>query len=210
MILKKLVVGPYDTNSYIFGSSTTKEVVIIDPGGNSNKIIHSIKDIDAKTISILLTHTHFDHTGAVDRIKQEFNIPVLFNKKECELGMHYQKEADDWLDEGDTISIGEITLNVLETPGHSPGSLSFFSSDIKEYKGREIDGIIFTGDLIFQRGLGSAYVDGGDPDDLFSSLSEKIIQNPNFSDNYLIFPGHMGEFLIGDKRRLGMFQTRMY
>ena len=207
MILKKLVVGPLGTNSYIFGSSTTKEVVVIDPGGDSSKIIQSIEEIGGKPISILLSHGHFDHTGALGKVKRHFDIPLMFNEKEYNSGTYHQKRADRWLNEGDSITIGEITLHVLETPGHSPGSLCFYSKDLKEYEGHQIDGIIFSGDLIFRRSIGRSDFGGGNPNLLFSSIKNKIMHNPEISDNFLIFAGHMGTTSVGEERQMNMFRS---
>jgi len=180
-------VGPLGTNSYIFGSNKSKEVVIIDVGGEPETFISVIEEkLHIKPIGLLLTHGHYDHTLKLGKLLRHFNIPLMYNKKEFDSGIYTQKKADRWLSEGDSIKIGEITLNVLETPGHSPGALSYYSKEPKEYDGQKIDGIIFTGDLI---------------------IKNKIMYNPEITDNFLIFPGHMNITSVGEERKLNMFKN---
>ena len=205
MILKKLTVGSLFTNCYIFGSD--KHVVVIDPGGDSKEIITTIDKLNVKPIAVLLTHGHFDHSTKVGRIIRKYQIPLMFNKKEFDSGIFSQIKADKWLSEGDFIEIDNITLHVLETPGHSPGSLSFYSKDIKEVNGKKCDGIIFTGDLLFRRSIGRSDLGGGNPNLLFDSIRKKLMNNPDLSDNVLVFPGHMGNTSIGEERQLNMFKN---
>ena len=207
MILKRLVVGPLGTNTYIFGSSETKEVVIIDIGGDPDTIINAVEELGVKPIAVLLTHGHYDHTLKVGKILRYFEIPLMFHKNEFDSGIFSHKKADRWLEEGDFINIGEITLKVLETPGHSPGALTFYSKDPKDYDGQKIDGVIFPGDLIFRRSIGRSDLRGGDPHLLFSSIKYKIMFNPEVTDNFLIFPGHMGITSVGEERKLNMFKN---
>ena len=208
MILVKLIVGALGTNCYIFGSDMTKEVVIIDPGAEDNTIIKAVEDLGVKPIAVLLTHTHFDHTMKVGKIIRYYKIPLMYNRKELDSEVSTQrKKADKWLSEGDSIKIGEFALHILETPGHSPGSISFYSKDVKEFNGKKIDGIIFTGDLIFHRSIGRSDISGGNQNQLFFSIRNRIMYNPELSDNFVVFPGHMGNTSIGEERKLNLFKN---
>lgn len=190
MILKRLVVGSYIVNTYIFGSPNTKEVVIVDPGAEAEKIINAVDGLDVRPIAVLVTHGHEDHTGNVGVISNYFDIPIMFHKSRYKWGRYSAGRDNRGLIEGDTINVGEYTLHVLETPGHSLDSLCYYSKDPKEFNGQEIDGIIFTGDLIFCRGIGRSDFGGGNPNQLFSSIKNKIMYNPEITDNFLIFSGH--------------------
>jgi len=207
MILKKLIVGALGTNCYIFGSSKVKKGVIIDPGAEANQIIKVIEETGVEPIGIVLTHGHFDHCQKVGKVKRHFDIPLMFNKKEYDSGVFNRKSADRWLKEGDVIDVGELTLHVLETPGHSPGGLSLYSKDVKELNGQKIDGIIFTGDLLFRRSIGRSDVPGGNQSVLFSSIKNKIMYNSDITDDFLVFPGHMGTTSVGEERRMNMFKS---
>jgi glyoxylase-like metal-dependent hydrolase (beta-lactamase superfamily II) len=188
VILKTLVVGSYIVNTYIFGSSKTKEVVIVDPGAEAEKIISAIDKLEASPISILITHGHGDHIGAAGVVSNYYDIPILFHENSRRFSVSSLDRRG--LKEGDTINVGEYTLHVLETPGHSLDSLCYYSKDPKEFNGQEIDGIIFTGDLIFCRGIGRSDFGGGNSNQLFSSIKNKIMLNPEITDNFLIFSGH--------------------
>jgi hydroxyacylglutathione hydrolase len=207
LILKRLVIGPLGTNSYIFGSDKTKKVVIIDVGGEPEIIFKTIEELNFEPVALLLTHGHYDHTLKLGKVLRHFNIPLMYSKKEFDSGIYKQKEANRWLSEGDIIEIGDFTLSVLETPGHSPGALSYYSKDPKEFEGKKIDGVIFTGDLIFRRSIGRSDLGGGDPQLLFSSIRNKIMYNPDISDNFIIFPGHMGITSVKEEREQNMFKN---
>jgi hydroxyacylglutathione hydrolase len=206
LIFKKLVVGPLGTNCYIFGSEKTRELVVIDPGGNSDTIIKSIEDLGGKPVAVLLTHGHFDHTTKVSKIMKQYQIPLMYNKKEYESGTFNQKEANRWLIEGDMIEMGDIKLHTLETPGHSPGSLCFYSADVKEFDGKKIDGILFSGDLIFKGSVGRSDFQGGNQTLLFSSIKNKLMNNKDLTNNFIICSGHMGLTTIGEERAHNMFR----
>jgi glyoxylase-like metal-dependent hydrolase (beta-lactamase superfamily II) len=195
------------TNVYIFGSEETKEVVIIDPGGEGKQIINTVEDLEATPIAILLTHGHYDHVLKIGKVKRHFDISLMYSKKEYDSGTYTRKEADRWVKEGECIDIGEITLHVLETPGHSPGALSYYTSDVEEYNGKEIDGVIFTGDLIFRRSIGRSDLAGGNQRQLFSSIKEKIMNNPEITNDFLICPGHMGTTTVDEERQHNYYKN---
>ncbi|MHA2008421.1 MAG: MBL fold metallo-hydrolase [Promethearchaeota archaeon] len=188
MILKKLVVGMYIVNTYIFGSTNTKEVVIVDPGAEGEKIINTVEKLEVKPIAILITHGHGDHVSAAGVVSNYYDIPIMSHKNSRRFDNSYPNR--NGLAEGDTINIGEYTLYVMETPGHAPDSLCYYSKDPKEFDGQEIDGIVFTGDLIFCRGIGRSDFGGGNSRQLFSSIKNKIMYNPEITDNFLILSGH--------------------
>jgi hydroxyacylglutathione hydrolase len=204
MFLKKLIVGALGTNCYIFGSESNKEVVIIDPGGNPNDIKGVIEENLLKPLAILLTHTHFDHTQGVGKLIRTYKLPLMFHKKDR---MRMRRDADRWLEEGDIIEVGEYKLHVLETPGHTPGGISFYTKDVKQYNNIPIDGIIFTGDLIFRRSIGRSDFPGGDQGLLFRSIKNKIMYNEDLTDNFVVLSGHMGATTIGDERKFNMFKS---
>ncbi len=207
MILKKLIVGALGTNCYVFGSSKTGEVIIIDPGGDSELIIETVEKLESRPIAVLLTHGHFDHSLKTGKIMKYFEIPLMYNRKEFDSGFFSKKEADKWLKERDTIKVGEITLHVLETPGHSPGSLSFYAKELTDTNGQDFSGIVFTGDLIFRRSVGRTDFAGGSQGLLFSSIREKIMHNPEISDDFIILSGHMGRTTVGEERNLNLFKS---
>ena len=202
MILKKLIVGSIGTNCYVFGSD--KEVVIIDPGGNSEMIISTIEELGVTPIAILLTHEHYDHTTGVEPISNHYKIPLMYSKNRFRGSV---KEANRRLAEGDEIKIDNISLKVIETPGHSPGGVCYYTKEVKEIDGKKIDGIIFTGDLLFRRSIGRSDIGGGNQNELLSSIKNKIMHNPELTDNFLVLPGHMGITSIGEERSLNMFKS---
>ena len=205
MILQKLILGNMGTNCYIFGSD--KHIVVIDPGFESKRITEEIKKLgpSVNVAAVLLTHGHFDHCMKAEIICRSFNAPLMYCKNE--IGhISIKKDADRWLAEGDTIELDNITLHVLETPGHSPGGISFFTKDVKEINGQKYEGIIFTGDLLFRRSIGRTDFPGGDSQLLFSSIKKKIMYNPDITDYFFILPGHMGNSTVGDERNMNMFK----
>lgn len=202
-ILEKLTVGIFGCNCYLIGSRLRKEIFIIDPGAQSELILDKIHQLKVKPKGIILTHGHPDHTGALASIKDEYDIPVLYNKGEYKKPI--STKADRWLNEGDIFSIGNLQLHVLETGGHSIGGISLYTKDITNFRGKNYDGIIFTGDLIFRRSVGRTDLSEGNRQRLFENISQKIIYNTDLSEDFLILAGHMGLTTIKEEKQLNPF-----
>jgi glyoxylase-like metal-dependent hydrolase (beta-lactamase superfamily II) len=206
MILKKLILSSFGTNCYIVGSSETKEVFILDPGGEPELIKQTVEELGAKPVAIIFTHGHMDHTTKASTIKREYKIPIWYAEKDVFQVYSTKKKADRILNEGDVLKAGEISLHVLETPGHSADSICMYIKKEIDVDGKKFDGVMFTGDLIFRRSIGRTDMPGGDQYQLFSNIKNKIMNNPELTDNYLLCPGHMGNTTIGEERQLNMFK----
>ncbi len=184
-----IVVGTYDTNCYLAFCEDSRESVIIDPGAESDKIIKVIADLELRPVLVLNTHGHVDHIGANLDVIEKYGIPLAIHPADepmlqadettyLSLGLVGRKSppADRFLDDGERVSFGRASLRILHTPGHSPGSVSLVG-----------DGILFSGDTLFNDGVGRTDLPGGSWKDLVSSIKEKIL---TLSDDTIVLPGH--------------------
>ena len=206
MILKALTVGPLETNCYILGDEKSKEAVVIDPGGDFKEIERQLKESNLRVKYIVLTHGHFDHTGALAQLKKSTNAKVLIHAEDASmLSPDDQAQpfflesgadpcaADGTLQEGDVIQFGENMLEVLHTPGHTPGGISLL-----------IDKMIFVGDTLFCGSIGRTDLPGGSFEQLIDSIKRKLLSK---GDDYLIYPGHGPATTVGEERRKNPFLT---
>ena len=206
MILKTLLVGPLETNCYILGDEKSKEAVVIDPGGDFEEIEKQLKKLKLKVKYIVLTHGHFDHTGALAQLKKATGAEVLIHAEDASMlsptgqaqpfFMESGKDpcaADGTLKEGDKIQFGENSLEVLHTPGHTPGGISLL-----------IDKMIFVGDTLFCGSIGRTDLPGGSFQELIDSIKMKLLTK---GDDYLIYPGHGPTTTIGEERKNNPFLT---
>jgi glyoxylase-like metal-dependent hydrolase (beta-lactamase superfamily II) len=169
MEIKRLILGPLLTNCYILISK--EEAVVIDPGGESKKILEEIKDRKLKYI--ILTHSHLDHIFSAVKLKEKTGAKILIHINEKE---SLKIEANEFLEEGDEIKIGEESLKVILTPGHTKGSISLLGKDF-----------IFTGDTLFKDGYGRTDLPGGSPEEMERSLKKlSELMKPGMK----IYPGH--------------------
>lgn len=206
MNVYQLPLGPLQTNCYIV-SNDSKEAVIFDPGEEANEIFNLIEENNLKPLAILLTHAHFDHIGAVDEVRDEYNIPVYIhhyeadwladgNKNGSALFMRdpiFARDADVLIEKEGKMQFGQFLFSVFETPGHSPGSISFYSKELKT---------VFSGDALFQRGIGRTDLPGGDHDQLIKSIKGKLLSLP---DDVVVCSGHGPTTTIGEEKKENPF-----
>lgn len=203
MIIKRLVVGPLEENSYIVGDEKTKDAVVIDPGDEGDRINDMIKDEGFKVSAIICTHAHFDHVGAVGDIKAATGAKILMHKDDVKTygmardqGAIWGFEVDDlpapdgFLDEGDEVKVGGLSFKVLHTPGHSPGGICLYG-----------EGIVITGDTIFQGSVGRTDFPGGS----YERLKESFVRLLELPDDTKVYSGHGPETSIGRERSENFF-----
>lgn len=196
MKIENFIVGMYETNSYIVYDEDTLEACVIDSGDQSKSLIRFVDRNNLMLKAIILTHYHYDHIGAVMELKNKFNSHIYCHKRE-RLGLMDPEingskigngkiisiTPDTVLSEGDIIRIGNIALEIIHTPGHTPGSICI------KAKGKNI---VFTGDTIFSDDLGRTDLIGGSEEMLKKSIVNKVSK---WSDEIVIYPGH-GESCI--------------
>lgn len=184
--------GFIETNCYIV-SNTTKQCLIFDPGGEGDKLIQELRKLKLTPLAILLTHAHFDHIGAVDQVRDTYKIPVYIHTAEkkwlmdpvkngsakyAEIPSISGRGADIILTNESKLEIGDFSFQVSHTPGHSPGSLTYYF--VK-------DDFAIVGDTLFQNSVGRTDLPGGNEMELLKSIHTKILTLPGTT---IIYSGH--------------------
>jgi hydroxyacylglutathione hydrolase len=202
MIIRKLTVGPYASNCYIVGSEKTKEGMIIDPGAEAKEILRTVDKLGLKIKLIVLTHRHPDHVGAAGQVKKATGADLAAHA-ECarylpqspsyiyESSFERVPRPERVLDEGDKIDIGDLHFTVLHTPGHTPCGISIYG-----------EGHVFTGDTLFNYGIGRYDLIDGDYDQLINGIRTKLFTLP---PETVVHPGHGPDSLITTEKRANPF-----
>ncbi len=186
MDINSLTVSMFATNCYIVSCPDTREALIIDPGAEGKSIIALVDRLGLKVKYIINTHAHVDHIGANGKLKQEYSVPILLNRKDLELYQNpgfglklilkKQPFPDQFLAEGDEVSFGNLKLQVLETPGHTEGGICLLGS-----------GAVFCGDTLFAGSIGRTDLAGGTYESLIESIESKLLTLPPETK---VYPGH--------------------
>ncbi|TET37900.1 MAG: MBL fold metallo-hydrolase [Dehalococcoidia bacterium] len=207
MILKALELGPFAANCYIVGSEKTKEGMIIDPGTEAETIMESVRQLGLTIKLIVATHSHPDHIMALRQVKEATGAPFAMHEAEANGGIMQAMSGmlgmvmtgslgpppkpERLLKDGDIIEVGELRFAVLHTPGHSPGGISLYGH-----------GVVFSGDTLFNFGIGRTDFPGCSHKKLMDSIHNKLMALP---DETVVLPGHGPQTTIATERKYNPF-----
>ncbi len=197
--VKQVVTGMIEENCYILYSEN--QALIIDPGDETSKIKDQIEELGVRPIAILLTHTHYDHISSLEDIRVDYDVPVYVSPKEQDwlgdpsanlsVNKPYEviaKPADHLFSSLETLKIGPFTFDVVPTPGHSPGGVSFIFHE---------DQFVISGDALFKESIGRTDLPGSEPKRLLDGIRKHLFTLPA---NYAVYPGHGRDTSIGHEK----------
>ncbi len=200
-------VTPYQQNCSVIKCMETGKAAIVDPGGDVDRILGAVEQMDATPEKVILTHAHMDHCAASDVLRQQLEIPIegphrgdafwLDKLPEwCKMSGFPHADAftpDRWLEDGDTVEVGSQLLQVLHCPGHTPGHVVFIYQNQK---------VAWVGDVLFQGSIGRTDFPKGDHDQLISSIRDKLFP---LGDDITFIPGHGPTSTFGHERQTNPF-----
>jgi glyoxylase-like metal-dependent hydrolase (beta-lactamase superfamily II) len=210
MEVRMFTVGPVQENCFLARRDGADRAVIIDPGEEAEKLLGAIDEMGVKLDAILLTHTHFDHIGAVAPVARATGAPVYCPELEVAVladimayvpwpgfGPFESYDADETVKGGETLELAGMKIDVVFTPGHSPGHVTYAIAE---------DQVLFSGDVLFEGSVGRTDLPGGDWPTLLQSISTLLDTYP---DDATVFPGHMGITTLGRERATNPFLAEL-
>jgi hydroxyacylglutathione hydrolase len=204
--VEMLTVGAIAENCFVVRPAGGERLLIVDPGEEAERILATVEQMGGEVEAILLTHCHFDHIGAVAPVAAATGAPVYCPEIEVPVladimafvpwdgfGPYESYDADEMVAGGETLSLAGLALDVIFTPGHSPGHVTY------SVRGEEA---IFSGDVLFQGSVGRVDLPGGDGPTLIESIGRLL---DGHSDETVVHPGHMGLTTLGAERASNPF-----
>ena len=160
---------------YLVGSKDTREVFVVDPAWQVDTILKAAKEEDLKIKGALISHYHFDHTNGIEELLESLNVPVYVNKKDMPY-MPVSVDAIKGVDNGTKLKLGDVEIELVHTPGHTPGSQCFHVRDR-----------LISGDTLFIGACGRTDLPGGDAKEMYATLTQRLMK---FDDSTILCPGH--------------------
>ena len=210
MDVRMLTVGPVGENCFLFRADRSERAMIVDPGEEAPRILKLVEELGVSVESILLTHTHFDHIGAVAPVAKATGAPVLCPEIEVPVladinsfvpwpgfGPFESYDADHTVSGGEKLDLADLEIDVIFTPGHSPGHVTYSIP---------AERALFSGDVLFQGSVGRTDLPGGDWGTLLSSIRTLVEEHP---PETTVYPGHMGITTLGAERATNPFLTEL-
>jgi glyoxylase-like metal-dependent hydrolase (beta-lactamase superfamily II) len=209
MDIRMFTVGPVAENCFILRQDGGEHALVVDPGDEAERLLGALEELGVSVEAILLTHTHFDHVGAVAPLARATGAPVYCPQLEVPVladimsytwpgfGPFESYDADETIAGGERLSLAGFDIDVLFTPGHSPGHVTYSIPDEK---------VIFSGDVLFQGSVGRVDLPGGDWETLLASLSTLV---DTLDPETRVHPGHMGLTTLGAERATNPFLTEL-
>ena len=209
--INRMVVGQLYVNCYILWDSGSKEGIIVDPGDEGGMLLNEIDKNNIILKRVIITHGHFDHLKDAAYVSSKAKVPVLANKEDLPLIEAAPSQAalfgfpqikvpriDSYIKEGDIVQVGSYGFMVLDTPGHSPGSITLYNKQER---------IAVVGDLLFLESIGRTDFFGGDYKTLLLSIKDRIL---TMADDTLVLSGHGNETTVGHEKAYNPFLTEFY